>query len=168
MKKERVGCNRCEAVSTPIEAMEEKESHHLRQQFVACRWLGLYTRYSRCNPRSQFLRKSVVMSGLCFSELTEDESVFTLKEVKRILKPGGILLIADDVMPNSTAKRILNRLTRFLLVIITYLITQTATKAVKNLPEKIKESGLLIDSVRLNRMESFVELIGRKPEEGTR
>jgi len=109
----------------------------------------------------------VVMSGLCFSELTEDELVFTLKEVKRILKPSGLLLIADEVIPQSISKRILNWLIRFPLVIITLLITQTTTKAVKDLPTKIKEAGFLLESIRFNSRENFIELIGRKPDEGT-
>ncbi|MBU4228392.1 class I SAM-dependent methyltransferase [bacterium] len=50
----------------------------------------------------------VVMSGLCFSELTESELVFTLKEINRILKPSGLLLVADEVRPKSILKRILN------------------------------------------------------------
>ncbi|WP_179944390.1 corrinoid protein-associated methyltransferase CpaM [Kosmotoga pacifica] len=110
----------------------------------------------------------VVMNGLCFSELTEDELIYTLKEVKRLLKPGGFLLIADEVRPKSTLKRILNWLIRVPLVIITYLITQTTTKAVKNLPEKIEEAGLLIVSIRLNKMENFIELYARKPKEGAK
>lgn len=105
----------------------------------------------------------VVMSGLCFSELTEDELIYSLKEVKRILKPGGILLIADEVMPQSIPKRIYHRLIRFPLVIITYLLTQTTTHSIRNLPESIKEAGLLIESVRLCKMQSFVELVARKP-----
>jgi len=58
-------------------------------------------------------------------------------------------------------------LIRFPLVIVAYLVTQTTTSAVKKLPQKIEEAGLLIDSVRLNRIESFIELVARKPE-GTR
>ncbi len=107
----------------------------------------------------------VVMSGLCFSELTENELFYTLKEVERMLKPGGTLLIADEVRPKSILKRIFNWLIRFPLVIITYLVTQTTTNAVKNLPERIEEAGLLIESVRLSKIESFIELVGRKPEE---
>ena len=49
----------------------------------------------------------VVMGGLCFSELTKDELNYTLKEVRRILKPRGLLLIADEVRPKTISKRIL-------------------------------------------------------------
>lgn len=104
----------------------------------------------------------VVMSGLCFSELTEDEVVYALKEVKKILKKGGILLIADEVVPKSVPLRILNWLIRFPLVIITYIIAQTTTHAVKNLSEKIKATGLLIESIRMDKMQNFVELVAKK------
>ncbi len=107
----------------------------------------------------------VLMGGLCFSELTGDELIYTLKEARRILKPGGILLIADEVRPASISRRILNQLMRFPLVIITYIFTQTTTNAIKNLPGKIEEAGLLIESVRLSKLQSFIELKARKPRE---
>ena len=107
----------------------------------------------------------VVMSGLCFSELTEDELIYTMKEVKRILKPKGILLVADEVIPNRLSKKMSNWLIRFPLVIITFILTQTTTKAVDNLPEMMEKAGFLIESVRLNKMGNFIELIGKKPVE---
>ena len=107
----------------------------------------------------------VVMSGLCFSELTESELIFTLKEINRVLKPGGLLLVADEVRPKSILKRILTELLRFPLVIITYLITQTTIHAIDNLIEKIKESGLLIESARLNNIGNFIEVVAKNPKQ---
>jgi len=105
-----------------------------------------------------------VMSGLCFSELTADELAYTLKEVNRILKPGGWLLVADEVRPQNPLKWLAHYLIRIPLAIITYLITQTTTHAVKDLPQKVKEAGLIIKSLNPNKLESFVELVARKPE----
>lgn len=106
----------------------------------------------------------VVMSGLTFSELTQDELNYTLKEIKRILKPGGILLVADEVRPKSIFKRFLVALIRFPLLIFTYLLTQTKTQSIKDLPEQIEATGLSIELIKLNRMENFMELVGRKSE----
>ena len=103
-----------------------------------------------------------VLSGLCFSELTENELLYTLKEVKRILKLGGRLLVADEVRPKGIFKRLLKGLIRFPLVIITYLITQTTTHAVKDLPDKIQSIGMKLEFVKLNNWENFIELTAQK------
>lgn len=108
----------------------------------------------------------VVMSGLCFSELSKDELLYTLKEIKRILKPGGLLLVVDEVRPKNILKKILNEISRFPLLIITYLITQTTIHSIESLPEKIKESGLSIESVKLNSIENFIELVAKSKDRG--
>lgn len=107
----------------------------------------------------------VIMSGLCFSELTEDELLYTLKEANRILKPEGLLLIADEVIPESILKRILSWVVRAPLVFITYILAQTTTKGVRNLPETVERFGFAVESVRSNKMENFIELVGRKKDE---
>ncbi len=107
----------------------------------------------------------VVTSGLCFSELTEDELRFTLKELRRILKPGGLLLIADEVQPKTIPKRIIILLLRMLLRMVVFIITQTTTRALKNLPEQVRTAGFEIVSSRLNRSETFLELVAIKTGE---
>ena len=107
----------------------------------------------------------VVMAVLCFSELTKDELIYALKEVKRILKPEGFLLVVDEVVPKTILKRALSYLIRFPLVIITYFIAQSITTPIEGLPELVKEEGLLIESIRLNKIENFIELVGKKSKE---
>jgi demethylmenaquinone methyltransferase/2-methoxy-6-polyprenyl-1,4-benzoquinol methylase len=53
-------------------------------------------------------------------------------------------------------------LIRIPLVVVTYCITQTTTHAVADLPKKIKEAGLTVESVTLNTMETFIEVTARK------
>ena len=74
---------------------------------------------------------NVAMSSLCFSELSEDELNFTLKEVMRILKSEGFFLVADEVKPEGIFKRIINFTMRIPLVIITYVITQKTEGGMK-------------------------------------
>lgn len=110
----------------------------------------------------------VVMSGLCFSELTEDELKYALRETRRILKPGGLLLIADEVRPGSLWKRVVSGLVRFPLAVVAYLVTQTTTHAVADLSAKVEEAGLAVESLRLNRLETLVELVAVNTSEPER
>jgi len=101
----------------------------------------------------------VIMSGLCFSELSEDEISFTLNQVKRILCNEGKFLLVDEIRSRSIVKRIINMFLRIPLVIITYILTQTTSKALKNIEKRITESGLIIQSRNSNFLDNFVELI---------
>ena len=105
----------------------------------------------------------VVMSGLCFSELSGDEIHYALKQIKRTLKPGGLLLIADEVKPPDLVRRLIHALSRAPLVALAYVVTQQTTHAVENLPEKVAQAGFAIESIRSNTLGSFVELAARAP-----
>lgn len=107
----------------------------------------------------------VIMSGLCFSELTEDEVAYALKESCRLLKPSGLLLVADEVQPRHWFKRLPVRLIRLFLLFPTYLLTQKTTTAIKQLPAKVTCAGFSVESIRYNGMGSFIELVGRKSTE---
>ncbi|MHA1514962.1 MAG: corrinoid protein-associated methyltransferase CpaM [Candidatus Heimdallarchaeaceae archaeon] len=107
----------------------------------------------------------VIMSGLCFSELSNDELNYTLKFSKKILKQNSLLIIADEVKSNLFVFRFLNFLIRIPLVIVTYILTQTTTKAVKGLEEKVTRAGFKIESIRKNKMRNFIELVARNIKE---
>lgn len=104
----------------------------------------------------------VITSGLCFSELTKDELLYTLSQIQRILKPGGLLLVADEARPVSLITRFIHLLLKAPLAVITYLLTQQTTHAIVQLPEKLLEAGLLIKSLQYNRIGSFIEVVASK------
>jgi ubiquinone/menaquinone biosynthesis C-methylase UbiE len=105
----------------------------------------------------------VVTSGLCLSELTPGERAYALEQAYRVLKPEGLLLLADEVVPARILKRLLHGLIRLPLVAITYLLTQTTTRAVRDLPEQVRAAGFEIQSTRRSGLGSFVELIAQEP-----
>jgi ubiquinone/menaquinone biosynthesis C-methylase UbiE len=107
-----------------------------------------------------------ILSGLCFSELTEDELEYALLQAHRLLKPGGLLLVADEVLPRGVASRLLYWLIRLPLTVITYLVAQTTTHAVRGLPQRVDAVGLRVVSTRRSGLGSFIELIAQKPVEG--
>ncbi|MCB9582507.1 MAG: methyltransferase domain-containing protein [Polyangiaceae bacterium] len=103
-----------------------------------------------------------VVSCLAFSELSQDEQSYALRVARTRLVPGGVLVIADEAKPEG-ARGALHELARLPLAAATYLLTQTTTRPVKGLVERVREAGFV--DVREERRwgGSFVIVEGRAP-----
>jgi ubiquinone/menaquinone biosynthesis C-methylase UbiE len=82
-----------------------------------------------------------VVSCLAFSELTPDEQTYTLSIACSLLKPGGAIVIADEVVPEGSFNRFRHRLASFPLVFITYILTQTTTRPLNNPSPLLHKAG---------------------------
>jgi ubiquinone/menaquinone biosynthesis C-methylase UbiE len=108
----------------------------------------------------------VVMSSLMFSELSEEEQRFVLRECHRLLRNGGRLLVADEVLPRTWPLRALSRALRLPLAVLTYVLTQTTTKAVADLEGKISRAGFAIRSVERSLLGGLELVVAERSEEG--
>jgi len=82
-----------------------------------------------------------VVSCLAFSELSDSEQTYTLGIAYHLLVPGGTLVIADEILPAGGWRRAWARMRRLGLVVATYLVTQTTTHPVANLPARVSAAG---------------------------
>jgi demethylmenaquinone methyltransferase/2-methoxy-6-polyprenyl-1,4-benzoquinol methylase len=105
----------------------------------------------------------VVMSGLCLSELSEDELRYVLQQALRVLKPGGLLLVADEVPPANMWLRWVHRLLRLPLTLAAYLISGETTRPLDSLPGRVEEAGFIVESMATAAFGSFMEVVATKP-----
>ncbi|MEZ4220335.1 MAG: methyltransferase domain-containing protein [Polyangiaceae bacterium] len=101
-----------------------------------------------------------VVSCLAFSELSEQEQDYALRVARTRLVPGGVLVIADETRPQGM-HGLLHRLLRAPVVAATYALTQTTTRPVVALAERVAKAGF--DDVREERCwnGSFVIVSGK-------
>jgi len=103
-----------------------------------------------------------IVSTLVFSEFYSDEQKYVLREAHRVLKHGGLIIIADEVRPNSLAKRMLQLLVRIPLMVITYILTQTSTKALKGIESAMTSAGFQIIHQKRTFLDSFGLYVAKK------
>jgi ubiquinone/menaquinone biosynthesis C-methylase UbiE len=84
-----------------------------------------------------------VSAGLCLSELSADERRYFLGQALRLLRPGGLLLLADEVAAPGLAGLLL-RAVRVPLTALTWLLAGSTTRAVPDLEGLVRRTGLEI------------------------
>lgn len=104
----------------------------------------------------------LVVSMLVFSELSPDEQNYALKQAYRLLKPDGRLALADETRPWNPVKLIVYFIIRLPLFIITYILTQTSTRAVTGLEDRVAECGFRTEKVERSMLDSFVYITAVK------
>lgn len=112
-----------------------------------------------CTPESF----DAVVCCLLLSELTVTEERYALDVFCRLLRPGGTLVLADEVAPGSTARRALYRAVRLPMAVLTYALTQTTTHAARELDRKLTDRGLEGVHITQRQGQSLQIVQGRKP-----
>jgi len=83
-----------------------------------------------------------VVSCLAMSELSPDEQTYALSAARRLLEPGGVLVLADEVMPTGVGG-LLHRAISFPLTAATYVMTQTTTRPVRDIAARVRAAGFV-------------------------
>ncbi len=83
----------------------------------------------------------LIVSTLVFSEIPPDGQRFVLEACEKLLAPGGRLLIADEVIPAGTLRRLLFYMVRLPLTLITWLLTRTTTAALRSFELLLDQTG---------------------------
>lgn len=105
-----------------------------------------------------------VVSTLVFSELNDDERRYTLKHALRVLKPGGFIVVADEVVPRRGAGKILHAAVRAPLVAMTYLVSGTSTRPIADLTGELAEAGFRVDKEVRSHGDAFALVRGTRAE----
>jgi demethylmenaquinone methyltransferase/2-methoxy-6-polyprenyl-1,4-benzoquinol methylase len=108
-------------------------------------------------PSSQY---DAVVSTLVFSELTEDERRYALKHSARLLKPGGLFVIADEVVPRTAVGKILHSVVRIPMLVATYLVSRASTRPIADLSGELAEAGFRIEKETRSQGDAFALVKG--------
>ncbi|UCF32764.1 MAG: class I SAM-dependent methyltransferase [Phycisphaerales bacterium] len=103
-----------------------------------------------------------VVSTLVFSELAHSERRFALRYAHELLRPDGCLVIADEVVPRSLGRRVLQALFRLPMVAATYLITRSSTHPLRNLAGEVSEAGFVVQKEQRSHGDTFAIVIARR------
>jgi ubiquinone/menaquinone biosynthesis C-methylase UbiE len=100
-----------------------------------------------------------VVSCLAFSEMSLEEQDYTLEMALSRLVPGGVVVVADEAEPATPLRRLAHRVKRLPVVVATYVATQTSTRPVTGLGERLRAAGFV--DVAEERMLSDTILLAR-------
>jgi len=110
-------------------------------------------------------RFDLVTATLVFSELSPDEQTYALGQCHRLLKPGGALVLVDEVRPRSRIARCVHAFLRLPLLVVTYVLTQTTTRAVVDLEARVAAAGFALGYSERSGVDSFLYLRAAKKDE---
>jgi demethylmenaquinone methyltransferase/2-methoxy-6-polyprenyl-1,4-benzoquinol methylase len=104
-----------------------------------------------------------VVSTLVLSELTDDERRYALKHAFRVLEPGGLLVVADEVLPRSRAGQLLHAFTRVPMLAATYLVSGASTRPIPDLRGEVLDAGFTVEKEQRSHGDAFAVLVAYRP-----
>ena len=106
---------------------------------------------------------AVVMS-LALSEMRGAEQLATLEGAWRTLKPGGKLIIVDEVPPRRFLAKAWYYFKRFWLKLIVYVVARAVTRPLKDLPTTVASRGFTVTKEKYLEGGALLYLVAEKTE----
>jgi demethylmenaquinone methyltransferase/2-methoxy-6-polyprenyl-1,4-benzoquinol methylase len=103
-----------------------------------------------------------VVASLCLSDMGRAERDFVLAEAARRLRPGGLLVVADEVRPHGPA-RALMALARGPQAALAWLVAGSLSRPLADLAGEIRAAGLRVRSERRWLCGSLARVVAERP-----
>jgi demethylmenaquinone methyltransferase/2-methoxy-6-polyprenyl-1,4-benzoquinol methylase len=89
-------------------------------------------------PEASF---DAVVVSFCLSDMSAGERSFTLRQAARLIRPGGTLAVADEVIPERTGERLLHALLRLPQSLVGWLLAGATSHPIRDLSAEIRAAG---------------------------
>jgi ubiquinone/menaquinone biosynthesis C-methylase UbiE len=96
-------------------------------------------------PEASF---DAVVAGLSLSEMSRRERAFVLKCARRVLRPGGVIAIADETRPRRFINRALQAIVRWPQAALGWLVVGSVSSPIADLGGEIEDAGFVVRSER--------------------
>jgi ubiquinone/menaquinone biosynthesis C-methylase UbiE/NAD-dependent dihydropyrimidine dehydrogenase PreA subunit len=104
----------------------------------------------------------LVVCSLVLSELRGDERDYVLRQCRRVLRDGGVLVVADEAVPRGRLERAVYAAARFPFLLITLLVAGESTKGLRDPAELLERNGFRPLLEKRMGLGSFVLAAARK------
>ena len=88
-------------------------------------------------------RFTKVVAAFSLSEMSETEMDMALDSIHGLLAPGGILVVADEVVPQRIAHRIISCMVRLPISAAVYIATQQTTRPLSGFKTRLEQKGFV-------------------------
>lgn len=103
-----------------------------------------------------------VAASLVLSEMSASERSYVLRAAAATLRPGGVLAIADEVVPARGWQRVLHWSARLPLALLTWVITGSLSRPIPDLAEEIRAAGLTLVSDQRSALGSYAQIVAER------
>jgi ubiquinone/menaquinone biosynthesis C-methylase UbiE len=104
-----------------------------------------------------------VVASFSLSEMSRSEREFVLNQAFRVLRPGGIVAIADEARPRGAIMRLWHRILRAPQAALAWLIVGSVSSPIPDLAAEVAAAGFRVRTERRWLFQSLAMVTAERP-----